>query len=697
MIPSTTDNQWIAALSLGALLKKKIIDGKLPNDLEKYEEGLLNNKNPIISSKSECPAYVASLRNSLWQLYEGIQSPDEKENKDEKIQSPDEKENKDKKIQSPDEIKDILEKIKKGLNSTVRPMQFEKPKDKDKVFDYLPEKIRDGILDWSVGRHHEMEYCHTILFAIYTSTLIFKGKADTDHLKLIDGLWEKIIKESKLFEDYLKEWRSGNKTYLTPTWLMTWFGIRLLKSEAFKAYKATEPREFSPEEALMFHRNLATLFLYVLFWMSNFGNVKLSPFSDVKKGYEAFLDSLIYLLCEYAHIDGEVTREAELYETMCSLWSHQSALYALAETYRDHLHHVLEVCLMGLYFMDSKDFGFSKLFYRKIERKKLLRNWIVTALFHDVGYAIKLLNMSLDQLTTFREETVTTLRKEMVDRYKRLEKKLGNRIWENLKEMVPCLQLPKTRDEFDHGVVSALQIIHLVAVPDDEWKQDMGLAVEAAAMHNHLDIDIDPNKKPLAFLLFFCDNLQEWDRPFIKGEQIRYSLLVNIVRTNSDDLHRKRSFLNYLILEREQFGNWNFILDFASAREMEYYPPLTWVGHGLALQRVINCSLPLSITLRHPVENGEYEMDLLQNFLREPSSRRRKLGKNEAGSTVLREWVKNARAEKMWYKYLRESEKSESIKYNLFKNTDGKKHISGRPKYFIADYIEWVQRKRGER
>lgn len=596
-------------------------------------------------------------------------------------------------------------------------------------FQHVPKDLIAPVVDFSIKHRFQIEYFRTVLFAINMIGLSVERKASVtvDQVKFIQNLWKDKLKKTAHLHDfikkYLKLWKLDKSSkskhkksiILTQEWLMAWFAVQVLNSKTFEAYKNND---FGPRKTIRFYYHLSTVFLYLLYWIRKYANTNLTPFFDVENGYEAFLESLIYLISEYAYKDGGLTRNADIRRSLRYMWSHQSILYTISESYRDHLHHVLETCLMGLFFLrldvqTPQQHGFFGIFDNKFHEQQVIRNWIVTALFHDVGYGVEMLKRQIDHLSFFETEVVVNLREKINEQFDELEKKLCIDSRNYLDQYLSQTKTEAFKDlkRFDHGIISALQIVYLVEKPDQEWWQDINMAIEAAALHNYSKAKIDHNKAPLAFLLFLCDHLQEWDRPYIEGEQMRYSLLVNLIRPNSKPCHNE-SMVKFLILEGisldDEFNpisckaneKLTFVLHFASAKKQKYHPPLAWVGHCKDFQRVDNCNLPISIQFNHPVsdsknKNYQYDMDLFDDFLDESgrSGHDRELcGKKEIGNSVLREWIQTARDQSSWFKY--DKKKHEEQMTIELQKIDGKVYIPCFPTMLVKHYIDWAERCR---
>lgn len=596
-----------------------------------------------------------------------------------------------------------------------------------------------AFVQWSFKHRREIEYFNTVLFAIYQLSKKDEKDGRRDNqaenpLNEIDKLWKLIDGSSgkkynlpKTIRKYLKQWQDRKELYLCPEWLSAWFVCRLFESKAFTDHRPGST--FSPEERLRFHQRFATICLFSLFWMRVFGDTHQATFSDVPRGYQEYLESLIYMLCEYAHIDGELPRTARLSKTMRFMWTQQAVLYTVAEYYRDHLHHVLEVCLMGLFFLSirkseretSRFFNFrtSKISLlslskqRKLAGPKILRNWIVGALLHDVGYVLKLIEYPISHLAFFQEKTSEIFWENMGQQLKILQQEQSKESCERLKTNIGLILSSENMKNVDHGVLSALVIAaHLNGVNKQEWINDMQWAIEAAALHNYPEeAPLKYREHPMAFLLHLCDNLQEWNRPLIQGEKLRQAMLVNIVRAPTMATHKNRPFVNYLTMSVKYedafpklIGNrLRLKMRFGPADELNCYPPLIWIGHTQQMQRINNCQLPITLTLQHPVrikklKNGDPddEMVSLQTFLRtngQKATGPRNYDENPTGNSVLRQWVQDVHKADKWFCYKKNND-YEMFSFELDK-CDGKSVIEKTPDDYIAKYISWVTAYRG--
>lgn len=720
MLNAQSPEMWMYALYSGECLRKTIVGDKTVKRLAITPAHCGWNHKYTTCKKEETvifPCILAALRSALWEIRNSKAAmgttPDEDVCLPQCYEWPDAHRS----ASTLFGIADILEQdIDFGKIPPFHSDLIPRPADKHVT---TPEGISHALFNWAFGKRPFIEYANTILFAIHTLATEDKPDQYRHALGAIEKLWPKVMGAASggvSFPDslnaYMQLWSNDNQLYLNPDWLMSWFAVELFKSRAFHAYVVSPgSSSFCDAERLQFHKHFSTLCMYSLFWMRCFGETLDEKFSDVKGGYKDLLESLIYLLCEYAYIDGELPRTAGLRKIMYFMWGQQAALYALAETYRDHLHHVIEVCLLGLFFMRLKNTNQSS-FFRfgpSPGYQPDIRNWIVGSLLHDMGYALKLVSYPLEHLGFFQEAVCEAFWKKLHAEYKTLQKEY---IPKSVAALAPDINLSESSESaVNHGVLSALIIAsHLNSVDTPEWRSDMHAAIEAAALHDYKAEHISPKKHPLAFLLWFCDNLQEWDRPLLQGHQFRQSLLVNIVRSPDHATHSNRPYVRYLAINaRLTASNEAELVEktlkcrmvFEKPDEVQHYPPFTWVGHTLQMQRVKDCILPIELTLEHPQlkesSNGasRYSMVCFQTFLSEEDNGSLRLRKSDSrivDNAALRQWAVDAHEDLSWYRYTNDGN-WEKFVFSL-SQCNGEPVILQQPNDFIPDYKKWLDKFR---
>ena len=422
-------------------------------------------------------------------------------------------------------------------------------------------------------------------------------------------------------------WREDDRLVITSEWLAAWFGLRLLKSRLLK--KATQNRIYSPNELAAFCEYLGCYFLYIFHWMRNGGDATALKFSDSKKGYEEVIESTLYLLSEYAHVDLKLPRSVPLFKVLKEMWASEAILYTVHHTYRDHLHHSVDLCLMGLLLIESGLVGSSK--------TEDECNWVLAALLHDVGYGLNLNRLILNRL---RFLEISPVLKGYLENLQKALKAHGATLCDEIQRWMPGHRI----QEVDHGVVSAMFVSALnMASPDSvdsDWLDGIQPALKAIIRHNLPEASIDPLKEPLSFLLLLCDHLQEWDRPRVdrrfcyyltsnllrsRGHPLSTSTLIRYMRTN---LYWKQDEMKWILPPDDDDLEFDLVFKDACAENFE--PAMIWCGHSFDLQKVRQDQLPRRVRLNfvHPLstelaelkERTELtEMHLFQDFVREKS------------------------------------------------------------------------------
>jgi hypothetical protein len=500
-----------------------------------------------------------------------------------------------------------------------------------------------------------------------------------------------------LVREYLSQWSLSNKLRVTPDWLKGWFFIKIYDSQLLDEHLCKNS-PYSPEDTLTFLKHLATLGLYLLHWIENQGESRRFPFTGVVEGDRGQLTAILYLLAEYAHVEGGLTRKAELFRTLEAVWSNEAVLYTIRDTYRDHINHMVETCLLGLLLIELKDASGRDYYFHQLRQgddQRLRRNWVLAALLHDTGYALEICKraghplkfMDTPQVVRFAENFGAWLAQE--------EKAAMEKITAGLQRPLKWLWEGARLEKFDHGVVSALFTLFLVKdgkKPEDNWRSDIRPALDAMARHNLKRRSTSYWRDPMAFLLILCDHLQEWDRPLVQGPEMRQALVVHMSGKDWAGIDNE-SRVAYLELENVEFHGraptlksgreLTFNLHFSEVWGERYHPPPTWLTHTYDLQSLTQCPDEISIRLIHPVDPARGpEMDLFQTFLMK-----------EQRLAVLRDWAVRSRRGQDWFRYTyRFGENKEEFTFHLQK-CGGEEVILGIPEGCIPDYLEFWRKR----
>ncbi|MCK5244492.1 MAG: hypothetical protein KAJ90_04405 [Desulfobacterales bacterium] len=500
----------------------------------------------------------------------------------------------------------------------------------------LPEQVVKQCQQFVSEKWSDIELIRTQFFCLHhTAGHIHPvwGRASVKKLQKI--LFERVLcknlitRAQELIEDFLVLWQKDNeRLIITSDWLAAWFGLKLLKSRLLK--KKIQDEIYSPNELAQLYKHLGCCFLYIFHWVRNAGNAAFK-FSDVEGGYEDVIESTLYLLSEYACVDLELPRSAKLYDALMDMWASEAVLYTVHDTYREHLHHAVDVCLIGLLLIDS---GLLKEVSKSKPRDiKDLRNWVLAALLHDVGYGLNLNRLVIDRLR-FLEHA-----QPLKDYLKNLKNTLDSQEDDLCKEIQRWLPSHQIR-KIDHGVISAMFTCHLNKTSPDSvnkaWVEDIQPALRAIIRHNLPEDRIDPKNEPLSFLLFLCDHLQEWDRPRV-DKRFRYYLSAHLLR-GPGSLPCTTTLIRHLktnLCWNEKDKKWDlpdydlkFELVFKDAHKESFEPAIVWCCQSFDLQKIRRDQLSRNISLAfvHPLseelsrvsDKGDLtEMDLFQDFVME--------------------------------------------------------------------------------
>jgi hypothetical protein len=517
-------------------------------------------------------------------------------------------------------------------------------------------------------------------------------------------------------QEFLGLWQevSGGRQrlLLTPDWLKGWFYCRICAAgdagilDAYVEWDRGR-RRFSPEETLTFLKHLATLALYLIWWLewvqaaiqddTSQESRRRPRFAEVENGPRAQMAATLYLICEYAHLHAGLTRRAELFHTLEAIWSNEAVLYTIRDTYRDHINHMVETCLLGLLLMGLKTpsgkYHFSHLCGR-MDPQRMLRNWIVAALLHDTGYALEICRLAAKSMKFMDAPQLKRFAAAFGNWFAGQEKDTLDEIKNCLGKALNWLQEPDLR-QFDHGVISAYFTMFLVTdgkdpEPEVQWRWDMRPALDSMARHNLKRYPTSYAQRPLAFLLVLCDHLQEWDRPLVEGMEMRQALVVHLLGMEWSGLDRD-SLVKYLEVEGVEYrqdgvlvlrtdGSLDFRLYYQSRVKDRYHPPLVWVGHSYSLQNLSDCPGEITIKMIHPAKEGRAaEMGLFQAFLR------------QEGLASLRGWALTSRGVGNWIEYNPETRGREDYETFFFRLhlIPPDPTILKLPEKFVDRYLEY--------
>ncbi|MCI0470174.1 MAG: hypothetical protein L0Y73_00785, partial [Candidatus Aminicenantes bacterium] len=381
-------------------------------------------------------------------------------------------------------------------------------------------------------------------------------------------------------------------------------------------------------------------------------------------------------------------------------------LYAASEFYRDHCYHVIDVCLLGEFFLTCCLFekksgqGNKRSFFPKLEspyKTDFLKNWYTAALCHDLGYVVERVEKLVGPIEKLKCEGLNQFNvylKEGIGQGKEMLKKTieslcadGDlEIADELKQIAA-----KRTDALDHGIIGWLylcQTLKQMEIPISTMKH----ALLAVLRHNLTEHEKNIHGEPLSLLLMLCDHLQEWGRPKVASEQFA-SGVMEILRFSRQEsylekqVHLNRFSIKGMVLKnlkKEELPGdtcdrcinnalckkeetclrlWpeiqkkgkglEFILDYQGDLRIEFEPVLSWLYFCHDFQ-CVDTSLrrflfPIAIRFTHTlseqrrdIDDNIPELDIFEEFANTYK---------EGEAAYLCGWVENARKNKEGIEY----------------------------------------------
>jgi hypothetical protein len=223
--------------------------------------------------------------------------------------------------------------------------------------------------------------------------------------------------------------------------------------------------------------------------------------------YPESIEAMAWVIAQYSYQVLKIDPRLHLASHLAHGARGEPSLHMMREFYRDHFFHTIEVCFLGHLLAHARSTEGKGLF---ILTPSMLRQWYVTALLHDIGYAVDVSASLKEWLDFFVSSTFEAL----ADGIEAALVSMGD--LDSFSGFVDRLGLGAVRSPHrDHGVVGAR---HLEALTDEARQQgnlhQVARAVEAIAKHNSHDVHVRfTASSPLTALLILCDTLQAWRRP----------------------------------------------------------------------------------------------------------------------------------------------------------------------------------------
>ncbi len=438
----------------------------------------------------------------------------------------------------------------------------------------------------------------------------------TEYLKEIEKKYKKIINTFQKFinNNFSKlqtEEKEGDNLYyklqISSVFLRSFF-LHLLIKNFLENDKKT--KDIFPSEKLNLLRHLGTAIIFYL----NQCNLQERPIAFKKRELDlsGFTISICHLIGEYAHEVAGIERFFDIEGHLRKFVASQTVLYSLKNRYRDHIFHMIDICFLGLFLLNSKIGNrtlIDNMTGEKLKKNAILKNWFIASLLHDLGYVLNIYNYIHAESSYIESPEINELR----DSIKKATEKaidsndfrgFNKRALDKLQEI--GVKITKV-DKLSHGVVSALHILNIIetSLPEKEEYQKKELinyylpAISAITKHDMESEDISLKKEPVGFLLCICDELQDWERPSLDilpfkekiAAAIRFGTSFRIESSSMLDiiyLKLKNRIKPYSQrIELTDKNKFHFILDYSGAvNEKDFNPFYSWLLKSFKLQRL---------------------------------------------------------------------------------------------------------------
>ena len=336
-----------------------------------------------------------------------------------------------------------------------------------------------------------------------------------------------------------------------------------------------DTRHVAAEVRREFLLNLARFMLGVVEILERRSQVVAAPQAVSKV---EVLDGLLYMVDRFAHVELGVDERIHIRENLGRGVVSEVSRHINQRFYRDHLIHVIDVFLIGHLLLCTRINWVDDEKLRLVDQMatlvpqgasegvrplsaddKLLCDWTISALLHDIGYQITRSPQTLvdddaaDQF--FALPRPASL--EWVDACRSRDLSWNERLERMIAGFGQCSQsrfLPDqgNYDLDDHGILSALRVAQVLAHAGSEGQiqaegTDLPLVLEydqalhAIAHHNLFNHEVRFVTHPLSCLLRLCDELQEWGRRRVNIEHIVKHLYIQIEQENVEAIEGHES------------------------------------------------------------------------------------------------------------------------------------------------------------
>jgi hypothetical protein len=316
-------------------------------------------------------------------------------------------------------------------------------------------------------------------------------------------------------------------------WLLVWFNTELLRSEEIqKYYNLLDHNNNNNKIAKLKYLHQLTVFTLLSLHIIENPETSLLPRLIFTSPEDPVTPALaqIGLIAEYSYIVLGLNREINIEEHLIQLITPQLLHYSSKEAYRDHLFHIIDVCLLGHVFLlleidnpkNSNPFPcWLTSGINNENRQNYIKLWYFTALFHDIGYTLGISQHINEYLEMLSSPEIDSYKNEYNEGLKTAIKSFD----EKLKENIPVCSSMILKGESgakDHAIVSMVHTLQLLREikKEEAFIKSFEECLIAIFLHEGYSREINVKEMPIAFLLLLCDRLQEWGRPRLQIDDI---------------------------------------------------------------------------------------------------------------------------------------------------------------------------------
>jgi len=307
---------------------------------------------------------------------------------------------------------------------------------------------------------------------------------------------------------------------------------------------------------------------------------------------------LLRMIAEVSYHKGHLPSQLRVAQQLRTLQRTQVMLYGMGG-HRDHLYHAIHVASLGVLLNDARVLDQGD---RPLLEGDVLGDWLLTALCHDLGHAA---TQDLDV------PSLAGATAHLTD-YDAVAKDVGQKRREYLaqvnrkaKEKVGFQT--DLGERFDHGIISYDYVCNLIEglTPKElrrAGRERFRSALSAIAKHHLHGEPISFRQEPLAALLVFCDELQDWGRPRWDSDAFA-SKVLGLLHFGQDRPHEPSVICNRIRIsagkEAGAAHRCTIVLEYADPMKQQYDPWAMVVCKLAALQRLSEMP-PVRLVLKLP-------------------------------------------------------------------------------------------------